>query len=95
MTKTFEFIDFEPSASLADRAMEKLARVFSESPSDAFAQAFVKKTQAGFEGQMQIRSAVGTFMADVIGEDPAKVIDHLSRKVRSQLRLWKRVRFVV
>ena len=92
-SKQFSFIDFEPTRHLANNAMERLSRIFGESPSDSSTRAWVKKTRDGFEGRLQIRSAVGTFMADVIGEDPAQVIDSLSRKVRSQLRLWKRQRF--
>lgn len=94
MTKTFEFIDFEPNTSVADKAMEKISRIFSESPSDSNTKAFLKKTARGFEGRLQVSSAVGTFMAEFIGEDPSKVIDRLSRKVRSQLRVWKRQRVV-
>lgn len=89
MTETIEFIDFEPPASLTDQAAEKLARVSSESPSDSNTRAFLKKTQTGFEGRLQISSAAGTFLADEIGEDPAEVIEALSHKVRSQLETWK------
>lgn len=92
--KGFEFIDFEPTAGVAANAMEKLGRIFGESPSDSSARAFLRKTRQGFEGRLQIRSAVGTFMADVIGDDPVAVLNSLSRKVRSQLRLWKRSRLI-
>lgn len=90
----FEFIDFEPTSTLTERALERLNRIFGESPSDSSTRAQLKKTWRGFEGQLQIRSAVGTFVADVIGEDPLAVIDSLSHKVRLQLRIWKRVRAV-
>jgi hypothetical protein len=90
--KGFEFIDFEPTSSLADRAVEKLSRVFGESPSDSSTRATLTKTRDGFAGRLQIRSAVGTFVADVIGEDPLQVLNSMTRKVRSQLRMWKRVR---
>lgn len=90
----FEFIDFEPCTEIASRAVDRLNRIFSESPSDSTATASVRKTSQGFEGQLSVKSASGTFMANVIGEDPLKVIDLLSRKVRSQLRLWKRVRWL-
>jgi ribosome-associated translation inhibitor RaiA len=93
--KQFSFIDFEPSRNLTDRAMERLSRIFGESPSESSTRAWVKKTRDGFEGRLQIRSAVGTFMADVIGEDPAQVIDSLSQKVRTQLQNWKRNRHLV
>jgi hypothetical protein len=88
----FKFIDFEPTAILAKKAVLKLGRIFGESPSDSSALAFMRKTRNGFEGRLHIRSAVGTFMADVIGEDPLKVLNSLSRKIRSQLRVWKRER---
>lgn len=89
----FEFIGFDPAPGVAARAMEKIARIFSESPSDAFARAFVRKTVRGFEGRLQVRSAVGTFVAEVFSDDPSEVVDKLSWKMRSQLRLWKRHRF--
>ena len=85
----FKFIDFEPTTQLAKKAVLKLGRIFGESPSDSSALAFMRKTRDGFEGRLHIRSAVGTFMADVIGEDPFEVLNALSRKVRSQLRIWK------
>jgi hypothetical protein len=89
----FEFIGFVPAPHVSEHAAAKIARVFSESPSDSFARAFVRKTVKGFEGRLQVRSTVGTFMAEVIGEDPAQVVDKLSLKIRSQIRLWKRQRF--
>lgn len=93
--KDFEFIDFEPSSSLARRAKERLSRIFGESPSDSSARAFLRKTRDGFEGRLQVSSVVGTFMAHVVGDDPLSVVDSLSRKVRSQLRLWKRSRSLI
>lgn len=93
-TQTFEFIDFEPSENLIGRAMEKLGRIFGESPSDSSTQAFVKKTKQGFEGSLHVHSAVGIFVADVIGDDPSKVVDRLAIKIRSQLRIWKRERSI-
>ncbi len=88
----FEYIDFEPTSILTLRAKEKLNRIFGESPSDSSTRGFLRKTREGFQGVMHVRSAVGTFMADVIGEDPVAVVDTLSRKIRSQLRMWKRQR---
>ena len=85
----FEYIDFEPTNILIGRAKEKLSLIFGESPSDSSTHALLRKTREGFEGVMHIRSAVGTFMADVIGEDPNEVIDSLALKIRSQLRSWK------
>jgi hypothetical protein len=90
--KGCEFIDFEPTSGLAERAVERLGRIFGESPSDSSTRASLKKTRNGFEGRLQIRSAVGTFVADVMGEDPLQVLNSMTRKVRSQLRMWKRVR---
>jgi hypothetical protein len=90
----FEYIDFEPTTSLMERAMAKMGRIFGESPSDSSTIAFLRKTVHGFEGGLRIRSAVGTFVADVIGEDPTEVVDMLSRKIRSQLRVWKRNRIL-
>ena len=89
----FEFIDFEPSRMVAASALEKLGRIFVEAPSDSSARASLRKTLQGFEGRLQIRSAVGTFVADVTGTDPLAVLNGLSRKVRSQIRVWKRFRF--
>ena len=88
----FEFKGFEPTHGLVSRAKERMSRVFGESPSDSATFASLEKTSGGFIGRLQIRSAVGTFVADVIGEDPVEVVNRLSRKVRSQLRLWKRHR---
>jgi hypothetical protein len=92
MLKGFEFIDFEPTANVAESAKQKLSRIFGESPSDSSSLAFLKKTCDGFQGRLHVRSAVGHFVADVMGEDPIQVLNSLSRKVRSQLRLWKRQR---
>ena len=91
----FEFIDFEPAHDLATMAKEKLNRIFGESPSDSTTRALLRKTRDGFEGVMQVKSAVGTFVADVIGEDPKEVVDSLSNKIRSQLQSWKRKRFQI
>ena len=88
----FEFIGFDPGAGVIAKAMEKLGRVFGESPSDASALASVRKTIHGFEGRLRIHSSAGTFVADVIGDDPLNVVSRLSRKIRSQLRIWKRYR---
>lgn len=90
--RKFEFIGFEPSAGVIARAKEHLGRVFGESPSDSTTFAFIKKTARGFEGCLQVRSAAGTFVAHVIGDDPLSVVRRMSRKVRSQLRIWKRDR---
>jgi hypothetical protein len=92
MMKKFQFVDFQPNTVLVDRAMEKLSRVFGESPSDSSTIAMVRKTAEGFVGKLHIRSAVGEFFADVIGEDPFEVVDDLSCKVRDQLFNWKRSR---
>ena len=92
----FEFVDFEPSKGVSARAMEKLSQLFGESPSDSSARAILRRTRQGaFEGTLQIRSAVGTFMADVIGDDPLEVLNQLAHKVRSQLVDWKRSRFLL
>lgn len=85
----FEYIDFEPPQTLVGRAKDRLNLIFGESPSDSSMRALMKKSRDGFEGMMQIRSAVGTFVADVIGEDPHEVVDSLASKIRSQLRSWK------
>ncbi len=90
--KEFEFVGFEPSAGVISRVSEQLSRVFGESPSDSTAFTLIKKTSFGFEGSLKIRSAAGTFVAHVIGDDPLSVVRRLSRKIRSQLRLWKRER---
>lgn len=94
MTETIEFIGFEPGSGLTDQTAEKLEQVMSESPSDANARAVLKKTQAGFEGRVQISSAAGTFTADVVDTDPTEVVDNLVRKLRAQLRAWKSRRWV-
>ena len=91
-SEKFEYIDFEPTVSLKTRAKESFSRIFGESPSDSSTRAFLRKTRDGFQGVMQIRSAVGTFVADVIGEDPIEVVESVSRKIRSQLVSWKRDR---
>lgn len=75
--------------------MEQLGRVFGESPSDATTKASLKKTARGFEGYLRVRSAAGTFVAHVIGDDPINVVNRLSRKVRSQIRLWRRGRVII
>jgi hypothetical protein len=90
--QSFEFIGFKPADRLVDRATEELSHIFSESPSDSAARAFVRKTIHGFEGRLQICSVVGTFVADVIGEDPAAVIDKLTERIRSQLHAWREQR---
>lgn len=90
--KELEFVGFEPSAGVISRAMEQLGRVFGESPSDSTTIGLVKKTARGFEGSLHVRSAAGTFVAHVIGDDPLSVIRRMSRKIRSQLRIWKRDR---
>jgi hypothetical protein len=94
MGESFEFIGFKPAVALIDRAMEEFSRIFSESPSDAAARAFVRKTSNGFEGRLQVCSVVGTFVADVIGDDPTKIVEQLSGRVRSQLKLWKEQRSI-
>lgn len=85
----FEFIDFEPSANLAALATENLNRLFGASPSDSSTQAVLRKTRGGFAGSLHIRSAVGSFLADVGGTDPIEVLEGLSREVDSQLLAWK------
>lgn len=89
LVQKFKFVDFEPSAGVAVSAMEKLNWLFGQSPSDSSARAVLRKTRVGFEGSLQIRSAVGSFFADVAGEDPNEVLDHLSQKVSSQLSAWR------
>jgi len=74
--------------------MERLHRIFGESPSDSSTRAVLRKTRAGFEGSLQIRSAVGSFIANVVGEDPIEVLDNLSQNVRSQLQIWKKQRLI-
>lgn len=90
--QSLEYIGFEPSDSLTGFASEKLYRVVGESPSDSITRGFIRKTKNGFEGCLQVRSIVGTFVANVIGEDPLKVIDDLSQKVRHELLKWKKNR---
>lgn len=87
-----EFIDFEPASGFMSRALEKLGRVVGESPSDSSAKASLRKTGHGFVGHLRINSAVGSFVADVVGEDPLDVIGSLALKVRTQLRVWRRNR---
>jgi len=90
----FEFIDFVPDIDVSHKAEEKLSRLSGEAPSDSSLFASLRKTFKGFEGRLHIRSSVGHFMAEVVGEDPLQVLNSLSRKVRSQLRLWKSQRFL-
>ena len=87
--RKFQFVDFQPTSVLAEKAKEKLSRVFGESPSDSFVTAIIRKTTEGFVGQLKVRSAVGTFIADVISEDPLEAIENLSSDVRTLLREWK------
>jgi hypothetical protein len=95
MVQEFNFVDFEPSAGVVKRSMEKLHRIFGESPSDSSTRAILRKTRAGFEGSLQVRSAVGSFVANVAGEDPIEVLDNLSQNVRSQLQTWKKKRLII
>jgi hypothetical protein len=92
-SEMFEFIDFEPTTSLMLKAAEKLGRVFSESPSDSNTKASLKKTSRGFEGRMRVHSAVGTFVADIIAEDPLQALELVAQNLRNQLLAWKRERF--
>ncbi len=94
LVQKFKFVDFEPSAGVARRSMEKLNRIFGESPSDSSTRAVLRKTRAGFEGSLQVRSSVGSFIANVVGEDPIEVLENLSQNVRSQLRTWKKQRLL-
>ncbi len=93
MAHAFDFIGFEPTPALASFADRRFHRIDGEAPSDAFSVAQVRKTLEGFQAALKIRSSVGTFMAETFAEDPHKAIAALSRRIRSQLRLWKRTRF--
>lgn len=90
--KKFQFVDFQPTTILVEKAMEKMTRVFGESPSDSWTSAVVRKTTEGFKGQLHIRSAVGEFIADVKGSDPIEVVESLAQKILTQLRSWKKER---
>lgn len=91
--RDFEFVDFTPSPGVVRGALDRLSRIFGESPSDSSSRAILRRTvQGGFQGTLQIRSAVGTFVADVIGEDPLEVVNQLSSKILHQLREWKQAR---
>lgn len=94
MAKTFNFIGFEPSPTLETVAKTLFGRIHNEAPSDSFAFATVRKTLEGFQAALKINSSVGTFVAETISEDPQKAMVALSRRIRSQLRIWKRERFV-
>lgn len=87
--KSFSFIGFEPSHMLENLAITKFLRIHSEAPSDSSALAYVKKTLQGFEGVLHIRSAVGSFVAKVVSEDPQKAIEAVSQNIRTQLQTWK------
>lgn len=72
--------------------MEKLSRLFGDSPSDSSARASLRKTHGGFAGSLKIRSAVGSFISDVAGNDPFDVVEKLAFEIESQLRAWKKRR---
>lgn len=92
LAQAIEFVGFEPAENLVSLATEKLYRVFGEAPSDATTRGVVRRTPQGFEGRLQIRSAVGVFVAEVIGDDPLHVVEDLATKVRGQLAQWKKKR---
>jgi hypothetical protein len=57
MVQKFNFVDFEPSAGVAKRSMEKLHRIFGESPSDSSTRAILRKTRAGFVAKREISAS--------------------------------------
>lgn len=93
MTRTFDFVGFKPTPSLEVVAKTVFGRVHNEAPSDSFSCATIRKTIQGFQAALKINSSVGTFVAEAVAEDPQKAILSLSRRIRSQLRVWKRQRF--
>lgn len=91
----FEFIGFEPTPALETFAKSRFGQIDGEAPSDSSARAQIQKTLDGFLAIAKIQSSVGTFVAETFAEDPHKAITALSRRIRSQLRLWKRSRFSI
>lgn len=90
----FIFKGFEPSCDLRQFAHQYLARILSESPSDAGAEAVISFDREDFKGLVCVKALNGRFEATAEGTDPETVIKELFKKIDSQVATWRESRFI-
>lgn len=85
---------FRPSNLISSSMKQKIRALIEEAPSNSHIKMTVTKTTGEvIEGILTIHSTVGKFIVEATGTRPLEVTEHLLRKIRNEIKLWKQNRF--
>ncbi len=73
---------------------DRLKEMMEEAPSDASAELIVRRVGHGFKGFLKVCSSQRKFIGGSAGPKLFEVVNSIFDEVRSQIRTWKRTRFV-
>src|SRR5690349_12603305 len=90
----FEFVDICPDEKMKSLVSKVAAKLQFSAPSDSTGKIVIQKTQGAIRASCRIASLAGNFVAETVSDTPSRAIDKLEKKIRAQLDLWKRRRFV-
>ena len=90
----FEFKGFDPEYELRKLITNVAERLQMSSPSDSVVRVAMIKGKDAIEASCRIASNAGTFVADVVSENPINAILNIEHKIGAQLESWKLNRFI-
>ena len=94
MEKPVHFKDFTPPQGLALYADSVITRLTDLVPTDSTVIASVAKTLGNYICKIEILSHIGSFVAEIKGEEPKKTIEGAEKKIKEFISKWHKTRFL-
>lgn len=89
----FEFLGFDPEYEVKKFISSVAEQLQFSAPSDSSIKFACEQGARAFRASCRICSQAGEFVADAVGETPARAIGKIERKIKQQLEDWKQRRF--
>ena len=94
MKRDIDCIGFKAPENLVDKMRDTLSELQSESPSDSYVVANIRKEGKEFVLLLSVRYQHGEFKTQVNGFDINNILDLGMRNMNDQLDSWKRERTI-
>lgn len=89
----FEFLGFEPESRLRTFLSILAESLSAEAPSDSLIKIGIQKMENSMKASCRIVSIAGVFCAEAIHNNPQRAFRRVEKKIRRQLKRWKKYRF--
>jgi len=89
----FEFLGFDPEYELKKVISSVAERLEVSAPSDSYIKLAFEKGVRAVRASCRICSQAGEFIAEAVGETPARALAKIEQQIKLQLEAWKQRRF--